>query len=326
MGERHGLFHLWDQQSWIRTKPFRSGGLDGLPFSPDLVPLTKHSIFADDEERRQRILAYRLLAHLTFTRTLETEHVNPVCSALANNKVHFEVNPVQREDALHIYCDEAGHALFVDRLAKVVTSAFGLDPGVVGIPQFTLVLERIIEEHRDALDPKIIRLFFCAVSETLVSKVLFGIPQDPAVASLVREVLHDHALDERVHGAYFHGLFATMWNALSAGEREAMGHVLPELVWTFLGPDRELERSILLSFGISQQDIPDILDEVYPPGDIGQRVRQDARPTLRLFAAAGVMEEPSIADEFSAYQLLDTDTPIDGTTNPGERLIWLTPV
>lgn len=324
MGSLKTLFSRWDQQSWIRAKPFRRGGFDGLPFSPGLAPLASHSLFAHDDHKRQLVLAYRLLAHLTFTRTLEIDHINPICASLASNRVHFEVGEVQRGDALHIYCDEGGHALFVDQFAALITSAFSLDRRVAGTPQFINVLDRIIEQHRHALDPQIIRLFFCAVSETLVSRVLFGIPQDPAVAPIVRQVINDHAMDERIHGAYFHGIFATMWNCLSAAERDTMGHVLPELVWTFLGPDRGLESSILLSLGIHSHDVPDILDEVYPPGEVGRRVREDAKPTLRMFAAAGVMEKPSIADEFRKFQLLDADTPIDGPT-PGEHLIWQSP-
>ena len=321
MGSRSGYFARWDQQSWIRTKPFRGSEFDGLPFSPDLAPLTSHTVCAEDVDRQQRLLAYRLLAHLTFTRTLEIDHINPVCAALASDRVHFEVNEVQRNDALHIYCDEGGHALFVDRLATAVTAAFNLDSRVVGTPQFTIVLERVIEQHRDAIDSSIIRLFFCAVSETLVSKVLYSIPEDPAVASVVRDVLHDHAIDERVHGAYFHRLFPVMWNTLSSRERDTMGMILPELVWTFLGPDRKLESSILMSFGIPKHDIPHILDEVYPPGGLGKRIREDARLTLRMFANAGVMDTPAIADEFHRYQLLDANTPIDGII-PGEHLIW----
>lgn len=55
------------------------------------------------------VLAYWLLGHLQFTTLLELNHVNPICSTLAEGQVPISLTREQRNDALRIYCDESGH-------------------------------------------------------------------------------------------------------------------------------------------------------------------------------------------------------------------------
>ena len=106
----------WDDQSWIRSQPTRTSSCDGYAFPLELVPLARHPRFSDDPPLRRRLLAYLLLTHLQFTTVLELEHVNAVCSLLARDRYALELSREQKNDALRIYCDEGGHALFVELL------------------------------------------------------------------------------------------------------------------------------------------------------------------------------------------------------------------
>jgi len=297
-------FSRWNESSWIWSKPIREGAISGLPFSPDLVPLASHQAIAEDSNRWITVLAYRLLAHLQFTTLLELNHVNPVCSTLAQGRAPIFLTTQQRNDALRIYCDEGGHALFVELFSTQVEETFGLNRSVIGRPQFDRTLEKIIAEHQTQLSPNLIKLFFVAISETLVTKILNNVPHDPQVASVVRAVIGDHAADEALHSVYFRNLFPVLWNNLAPYEKEEIGQLLPQLVWAFLGPDRQVEYSILRRLGFNAQDAEGILKEVYVPGQVAQVVRQAASPTLKMFEAAGVFSMPAVEQFFADYELM----------------------
>jgi hypothetical protein len=180
-----------------------------------------------------------------------------------------------------------------------------------------------MEVYGGKISPRLIRLFFVTVSETLVTRVLFEIPQDPRVAQVVRQVLHDHCQDESAHAVYFRELFPLVWHALSPAEKRTMGQILPQLVWVFLGPDRRLETSVLRSFGLSAPDARGLLDEVYPVGRTSETVRHDARQTMNMFERAGVFDDPVTRQSFADYELLGgAETVAPKNMTPGELLVW----
>jgi hypothetical protein len=298
------LFSHWHETSWIRSKPIRQDSISGLPFSPELVPLASHPQIVVDYQRWITVLSYHLLAHLQFTTLLELNHVNPICSALAQGKAPILLSAQQRNDALKIYCDEGGHALFVEDFSHQVEEVFALNRFVVGRPSFDRVIEKIIAENQTQLSSELIKLFFVTISETLVTKVLKNIPYDPEVASVVREVINDHAVDEVLHSAYFRNLFPLLWAHLSAYEKEKMVQILPKLVWAFLDLDRQLEYSIIRCLGFNAPDTEGILQEVYIPEQVALSVKQAASPTLKMFEAAGVFNIPSASQIFADYQLI----------------------
>jgi hypothetical protein len=299
-----GLFKNWNERSWIRSKPIRKGEISGLPFSPDLVPLASHSAIYSDRQKWMTVLGYRLLSHLQFTTLLELNHVNPVCSVLAQGRAPVSLTTEQRNDALKIYCDEGGHALFVELFSAQVEDHFKLNRAVIGRPNFDRVIDKILAENATRLSPNLIKLFFVTISETLVTKVLKSVPHDPEVDAVVRAVIGDHADDEALHGAYFNQLFPLLWQSLATYEQEEMVQILPRLVWAFLEPDYQLEYSVLRRLGFNAKDAEGILQEVYVPQEVAESVRQAASPTLKMFASAGVFEVPFAEHVFADSQLL----------------------
>jgi hypothetical protein len=297
-------FSRWNESSWIRSKPLRNDDFYGLPFSPDLVPLAAHDAISSDSNCWMTVLAYRLLAHLQFTTLLELSHVNPICSALAQGQAPISLTTQQRNDALRIYCDEGGHALFVELFSTQVEETFGLNRSVIGRPHFDRTLEKIINEHQTRLSPNLIKLFFVTISETLITKVLNNVPHDAQVASVVRDIIGDHAADEALHSAYFRNLFPLLWNSLSPYEKKEIGQLLPQLVWAFLEPDRQVEYSVLRRLGFNAQDAEGIFEEVYVPGQVAKGIRQAANPTLKMFEAAGVFSLPAVEQAFADYELM----------------------
>ncbi len=168
----------------------------------------------------------------------------------------------------------------------------------------SVLIEKIIAEHQTRLSPHLIQLFFVTISETLVTKVLNNVPHDPQVSPIVRAVVGDHAADEALHSVYFRGLFPILWQSLASYEQEEMGQLLPQLIWAFLGSDRQLEYSILRRLGFNANDSEGILEEVYVPSQIAKFVRRTANPTLKMFAAAGVFDDRTIEQVFADYELI----------------------
>jgi hypothetical protein len=297
-------FSRWNESSWIRSKPLRQDEFSGLPFSPNLVPLTAHPSISENSNFWITVLAYRLLTHLQFTTRLELNHVNPICSHLAQGQAPVSLTAEQQNDALRIYCDEAGHALFVELLLKQVEETFEVNRFVVGRPQFERILKQLITENQTRLSPNLIKLFFVTISETLVTRVLNDVPRDTQVSSVVRAVISDHAADEALHSVYFRNLFPLVWKNLSLYDQEEVGQLLPQLVWAFLGPDHQVEYNILKQLGFDEKDAKGILEEVYVPGQVAQSVRQAASPTLKLFESSGVFSVSSVKQAFENYELM----------------------
>ncbi len=282
----------------------REDSFSGLPFSPELVPLVGHIAIKENYYYWITILAYRLLAHLQFTSLLELDYINPICCLLSQGKVPIELTPQQKIDALRIYCDEGGHALFVEELACQLKQNFAVRQRVLTRPKFADTLDRIIEENQTNLSPRLIQLFFVTISETLITQTLSLIPKDLRVAAVVRSVIFDHAADEALHCAYFRGLFPLLWDSLNLVEQESIGRLLPQLVWTFLAPDRELEQNILVQgLGFHQVDAQNIMEETYSPQQVIESVQFGSRHTLKMFESAGVFTIPRVQDAFISSQL-----------------------
>lgn len=288
----------WDDESWIRSKPARRASCEGFAFSPELVPLAQHPRFAQNALLCDRLLAFRLLTHLQFTTVLELAHVNVVCSRLARDRYALDLTREQKIDALRIYCDEGGHALFVELLSDAIERRHGIERSVLPKPRFHQVLEELFVEQGRRISPDLLHLFFVSVSETLVTKILRDIPRDPRVAPLVREVIGDHARDEGTHSVYFHWLFPKAWERLPKPQQEALGQVLPRFLEAFLAPDISGETRVLQALGLSEHECLQVLSETYEPAGVRQAVRSAAQPTLRLFESAGVFALPSVADAF----------------------------
>jgi hypothetical protein len=297
-------FQHWDKRSWIRSKPLATETLDdGLAFPLSIVPLANHPEIAASHREQGLVLAYRALAHLQFTTLLELEHVNTVCGALAVGDSRVPLTLGQRQDALRIYCDEGGHALFVEVLANSLEAAYGLDRSILGRPHYDGIIIELLGTYARQLSPQLLHCFFVAVSETLITKLLSEVPNDRTVASSVRAVLRDHAADEARHREFFRWYFPKLWEALEEEEQRLVGQLLPEFIWAFLGPDLALDRNILLAVGYGRRKAQRILDETYRKDVVAASVRQASRPTLKLFQQAGVLSNPEHQRHFQERQL-----------------------
>lgn len=292
----------WNKLSWIRSGDIRQGELNGAMFSPELVPLAEHPRIAQNQEAVGKLLAYRLMMHLHFTTVLELEHVNVVCTNLARGRTPFALDLDKRNDALKIYCDEGGHALFVELLLRQVEDHFQISRNVIGRPNFDAVLAEMAD--RSPVSPALTQLLFVSVSETLVSKILNDIPDDARVCGLVRAVLADHARDESRHSAYFQWLFPKIWQCLEPQQTAAVAAMLSRFLHAFLGPDHASDQRVLQSLGFTERQAIEMCGDVYGSNLCSPTIVEAAQPTLRMFARAGVFDDPGSAEIFAENGLI----------------------
>jgi hypothetical protein len=295
----------WETFSWIRSKPVQDGSYDGQPFPKRLVPIAADPRITAHPGLDQVVLAYRLLSHLHFTTLLELAHVNPVCQELAMGQSPVTLTTTEKNDALRIYCDEGGHALFVELLATRIESMYGVDRKILGRPEFDERMASLLAAHSNPADNTLLKHFFVTVSETLVTRILREIPYDVSVAPVVRSTIGDHAADEACHSVFFRWYFPRLWEALSAREQSVVSQALPEFIWAFLAPDFGVDARILKQLGFDTATTAQMLQDAHPPASITASIRHAARPTLDMMRTAGVFELPEARDRFREMGLLE---------------------
>jgi hypothetical protein len=305
------VFAQWDSNSAVRTRPRRM--IDEVDegktlFSPALMPCAAHPlVVARGPATVHELLTRRLYTYLDFTTVLEQQYVNPTLMRISQNRTGIQLCDEMRLDAYRIYCDEAYHALFSADLKQQVESCTAIPPSLVGRPAFAATLRAAKRRLPRSIWPAA-DLCFAIVSETLISGVLTGIPQDPTVVTTVRESIADHAVDERKHHAYFSKLAERFWPQLNTAERRTLGPVFGDFIVGFLSPDLDAYRLMLLTMGFPERDARQILLESHPRAATETGIRHAARATVKLLERMGVLRDPFVADHFGRLRLIGPAT------------------
>jgi len=254
-------FRSWDTRAWIRTKPHRTAvpferGL--LFFSPDALPSAPPGGDGPSDDNQQDVeerCIRHLQSHLAMTVPLELGPVNDACLALRDSAYSGWLPRQLRDDALRLYADEAGHAEMTNEMAAAVERATGIAPPTTTPPFVRCVADLVAAAGADQRD--LVRFLGGVVSETLITATLTRVPLDDRVQIAVRQLLADHADDERRHAALFRDAFSYVWPRLAPDVRRAAALLIPRMVFAFL----QLEHAELAAAA--------------------------AEPTLRLFREAG---------------------------------------
>ncbi len=297
----------WTSKATVRCKPHRlideSSPEEGFFFPPALAPTCSHHLIAHHgQEMVQELLIKRLYAYLNFTSILEHHAVNPVLLDITSNDMGLTLPSGMRFDAYKIYCDEAYHALFSTDLKRQIESLTGVVDTVVAMPAFMIKLRHIQSTVPKSLE-RLVMLCFAVVSETLISATLSSIPQDSSVVRVVREVVADHAQDERRHHAYFIKLMELVWPQLSTNERRVLGPLFPTFIMSFLEPDYTALQLILRRC-ISIETAQELIQECHPRAIVVRDAKEAARATMRLLARMGVLDDHRTEAAFQEAGLL----------------------
>ncbi|MER8031637.1 diiron oxygenase [Streptomyces bauhiniae] len=206
-------------------------------------------------------------------------------------------------DAFKIVTDEAWHAQFTYEVLRSVRNRTRIAPVFPETPTFTSELARIHEEL-----PSQIRgldeMLFAIVSETLISSVLDELPQDKRLPEGVRDMVADHAVDEAKHHSYFSTLLRFLWPAMTPRERELAGPYIPRLIFAFLEPDYISTALGLRAAGLTDDEVEQVVTDVYARDKVVDGIRRGAAPTLQYFVEAGALEHGATLEAFQETGLI----------------------
>jgi hypothetical protein len=289
-------FRSWDTRGWVRSKPHQSTEFgDGRAFfTPEVVPLLAlPAASALTRDAVDDLCARHLQWHLAMTVDLELGPVNDAVFVIRDSAAF----PRElKTDALRLYTDEAGHAEMCATMADAVERATGVVAPTAPPPYVRTVRALVEAAEPDARDA--VRLVAAFVSETLISATLTRVPFDDRVQLGVRQLVADHAEDERRHAVLFRDVFARYWPALDAGVRRAAGVLIPDLVTAFLAPDD----AELATAAAAYADV--LGDPVVAASEASLRATANgallaaAEPMLRVLYEHGAFDDADVAASF----------------------------
>lgn len=177
---------------------------EGRVFFPtELISYFSHeAILGLSASRIRELVVRHLYQVLLSTMHMETRLVNPGAELIANNRIGFDLSRSCRLDAYKFYCDEGYHALYSLDLVDQIAAAT-----VIPVPSLAYgrFIDQLEESGRSLLpgEPMLTHLLQVIVFETQITALLNEIPNNPTVATAVREVIRDHARNEGRHHRFF---------------------------------------------------------------------------------------------------------------------------
>lgn len=306
-------FGRWDERAAVRSSPRREIQAESTALFPEsLVPVAGHTLVqALRPELRRRLLTRQLYRYLDFTAKLEYLVVNHVTLGIAHGSIAVPIPDEMRFDAFKIYCDEAYHALFSVDLIRQAEARTGMAHDPARQPFFLHRLAQL-KARQPSRRAGLIDLLFTIVSETLISGTLTDVGHasdvDPAVADTVR----DHAADEGRHHAYFAAYVNHLWASLTTEERVFASRLFPELIDIFLRPDFEDIGAELLGYGLTRDQVAEVLEDTFSESVQSAYTRTTAAKLLGYLTDLGVFEDSLARDSACAYGLLPESDPTGG--------------
>ena len=300
-------FTAWDRQASVRTAARRSfdGSEAGKAYFPQwATPYLSHPLVkALDESARERLAIDYLYQYLLFTVRLEVEIVNDVVGRLATGATG-ELPSELRAQALRIYCDEAYHAVANLDLLEQVAEHTGVPVPPVGYGDVGARLAEIGERLLPG-DPSLAEQLRVIVFETVVTSILSEIPEDPTVFTAIRDVVRDHARDERRHHAFFITYLTVLWPRLPDRVRPAVAESIPELIHACLRWDTRPVRASLHRAGLPPGAVETVIAQSYGEQQVAASLRRSARHLIRRCVHLGITTLPSGAVAFRRLRLIE---------------------
>jgi P-aminobenzoate N-oxygenase AurF len=269
------------------------------------APIAEHPIVLKMGPKKQRELqAFLAVLYFHFTDCLEYDEIVPASAMLAQKPHLFGCPPEAGRCARLIVTDESHHSTVNSAVMLDIMDAFGIPLSALeSRPRCLVELGRILETVPANLVADA-RVGFSIASETLVTDFLKDVPQDPAVAEAVRNVVADHAHDEWKHSAFFALVLSDVWNHWSDETKEVIGPLFPAFLRLFVDPDLDALGRALDWIGATPFDARTILRDCYPTAVVDKGAQDAGRATLVHMRRVGVLDRPSCSASFRSHGLL----------------------
>ena len=274
-------------------------------FPPELVPGIGHPLVEKlGNHATRRLMMRKLESYNAFTEKLEYKAVMGASIKIAENPRAFGLSEQAGREARLIVTDESHHAYVVIELIKRIPGFSELPPLSPSQPPFLRGLEELEKSLPTEFADDLL-IAFVAISETLITSILRGIPRDPRVVSAVRNTVRDHCIDEARHHSYFVYVVHQHWASSAPDRREILGPLYAKLIRLFLDPNIDLCRAWLLEAGLDPHDAEIVLRDYYSPERLAASIRADSFPTLKLMERVGVLGHPTARRAFVEQKLID---------------------
>ncbi|PPU55597.1 hypothetical protein XdyCFBP7245_12515 [Xanthomonas dyei] len=303
-------FKEWARYAKVRGPlpmyaPAANDWQNGLLFTPELVSCHRHPLVqAQGPDALRWLLAQALYNNLEFTQVLEHQVVNTAVYRIARGDSGFELPQDMVIDAWNILVDESYHGKLTADLARLVRAHTAIPATSAKIPAFYQRLQREFA-RADPSTAELLPLFFCSISETLITRNLVEIPRDPRVIDAVRQVMKDHAEDESRHHRFFASFIAQVWPQLSERLKRRIGPLLPSFIAIFTDPDLVAVRGQLHDIGLNEAQTDEVINDCYSPQQLAQVRREAARACIGTLRKVGILENAQVQDECARLGLLD---------------------
>jgi P-aminobenzoate N-oxygenase AurF len=300
-------FDTWYERSGVRSGARRLAGT-GTEAAKALFPerlilhLSHPLIDPADQRLRRYLAAQHLYQWLLFTMHLEVSVVNRATQRLASGRSGLDLPAAARLDAYRIAVDESYHSLCSLDIVEQLQQQTGITALPYDFGPFLTDLDAVgadLPGHR-----QLVQLLQVVVFETLITSILSDIPGDESVVTVVREVVGDHAADERRHHAYFASLFPRLWGQLEPATRRQLALCLPAIIIGSLRPATQPAYQALREAGYAERQAREIVLDSYDTQTVLRGIRVAAAKTIRLFQIHGVLDLPGVRDRFAAAGLL----------------------
>jgi hypothetical protein len=294
-------FASWYDRAGVRSNPRRFADVEDIDksfFKEDLVPhLRHHRIDPDDHKLRRYLIAQHLYQWLQFTMHFEVAVVNRATQRIADGTSGLELASETRLTAYRILVDECYHSLYSIDVVEQLQSMSGIAALPYDFSPFLRGLDAVGEEkpeHR-----RLIQLLQVVVFETLITSILADIPDDESVITVVRDIVRDHAFDERRHHAFFASFFPYLWGQLDPATRQQMAMYLPTIILRSLQPATKPAYDALRQSGFDERAAREIVVESYDRDTVLTSIRFASAKTVRLFQAHGLLDMPGVEEQFA---------------------------
>jgi hypothetical protein len=298
----------WYDKAGVRTRPRRMAPDDEEIlksfFPKHLVPHVNHPLVEEQEESLKRYLsAQHLYQWLNFTARFEVSVVCRATQQIAYNNCGVEMSNKARLDAYKILVDENYHALYSFDTVDQLEERSGIEALEYDFRPFLRHLDALGDQYPQ--HRRLVQFLQVVVFETLVTSLLNDVPKDQTVITVVRDVVRDHATDERRHHAYFSEFFKQLWGQLEAGDRLIASHLLPDVIVRSLQPATRSAHAALGRVGFPPNVVSSIIEESYDQASVSTAIRSASKETIRLFENRGVLDVPGARERFAESGLVD---------------------
>jgi hypothetical protein len=242
------------------------------------------------------VLALHLAVLLRFTAWLELNPVLQVCRSIFENAFPgLALAEPTRQTALYIMGDEVNHTDLCSEYLRSLEQSMSLPDLDIDVASQRR-LDALINGTPDDLRHLAV-LAYVLSSETTITAALEVAPQDYRVKPRIRELLRDHAEDERRHQAYFSAILRSLWTATPLPDQRRLASLLVRALETFLWPDASVLTGIAAF--VEPNQAAEISERVLRSSVLREELRTSAEPMLAVLREVGAFRQPEVVDVFS---------------------------